>query len=182
MCQYLASEVHKPFIEQITPATKPEEAKAIHSKKKPPPPKKTTPLSQAAPPTQKPTTKPAAATPPQPKLPPVVSQLMEMGFEQRYIEFAMHITSSSNPERLINWLVDNQGMELPAVEPTTSPPPPVAADPAPPTEGATPTGKDQQRSVSSSSCSYGSEAGTYSDNSSSDSSDYSEGEVQEEEG
>ena len=44
---------------------------------------------------------------------PVVSQIIEMGFERRYVEYAIQTTSSTSPERLINWLIEHQGIELP---------------------------------------------------------------------
>ena len=136
----------------------PDEPKA--PRKKPQSSKKTT-VNVPSPSTQK--AKPVAAPPS-----PVVAQLMEMGFDRKRIEFAIQTTSSNSPERLINWLVDHSGMEIPEVEPPRSPLP------------STPPTAKEQRSASSSS-SYGSSGIMFSE-SSSDSSDYSgEGVVEVEE-
>ena len=184
MCQYLASEVHKPLLgeagqkpaqtQQGAEATRPlvTKKRSQASIKKPSTPATPSP-AKAAP------VKPLpAATPPS----PVVMQLMEMGFQQRFIEYAIKMTGSSSPERLINWLVDHQGMEIPEPEhppPSQAPPTPQA----PPAATATPPagGKDQR---SSSVCSSGSEGIIYSEESSSDSSEYEQEkeEVEEPEG
>lgn len=139
-------------------------------KRRPPPPKKAVvnAPSQATP----------QATPPalsikqqaQPPPTPVVAQLMEMGFERPFIEYAVKMTSNPSPERLITWMVDHQGMEVPEPEPLPPTPPLPRATEAPPTS----TGKDH-RSVSS--CSYTSDGMIYSDESSTDSSDFSSGEL-----
>ena len=126
MCQYLASEVHKPFLESV-PLTKPSEVvkvvqKTILSSKK------KSPLSKKSSSSKKVETVPALSIKPSKKqqqqpaepvvaetLPPtpVVSQLMEMGFERRFVEYAIQTTASTTPERLITWLLEHQGMEPP---------------------------------------------------------------------
>ena len=109
ICQYLASEVHKPFIDNTTAAVakEPEVSKAV--KKKSPPSKKASKLAPGA--GQK--TAPVTAKPDLPPPTPVVSQLMEMGFNRRYIEYAIQTTGSSNAERLINWLIEHQDIDIP---------------------------------------------------------------------
>lgn len=80
VCQYLASEVHKPLAApEVEPKPKP--------KKKAPPPKKTAP--QQSKPKQ-------PAAPPEPPSPaPVVKQIMEMGFPRRHIEYAVQVRCHS---------------------------------------------------------------------------------------
>ena len=81
VCQFLASEVHKPLKVDQTPQPK-------LPKKKPHHPSGST----------SPTTTTSKKTAPQPKPvkstdppPPVVSQIMEMGFPRRHIEYAMQV-------------------------------------------------------------------------------------------
>ena len=92
---------------------------------------------------------------------------MEMGFERRFIEYAVKMTSNPSPERLINWMVDHHGMEVPDPEPVPPTPPPPRAAAAPST-----TASKDHRSISS--CSYTSDGIIYSDDEdSTDSSDFS---------
>ena len=183
VCQYLASEVHKPLMESVFPATSAaasgEDSKPSSRKRPPASTKKTAanlaPHVQATPSpaaTEKRATEKARAMALSPPT-PVVAQLMEMGFARSFIEYAIKQTSSSSPERLINWLVDHHGMEVPELEPLPPlPPTPVAA--------AVAEVKEQR---STSSCSYMSEGAALSEESSSDDSsdDFSRDDPEEEE-
>ncbi len=90
MCQFLASEVHKPVL------SIPEEEDPLPDSKAPPKKKvvasKPAPQSAAATVLSRP-----APTPRQPKLPTppppssVVSQIMEMGFPRRHVEYAIQV-------------------------------------------------------------------------------------------
>ena len=96
---------------------------------------------------------------------------MEMGFEQRFIEYAVKMTGSSNPERLISWMVDHQGMEVPEPEaPPRAPPTSQAAVTTNVEAAPTAVGGKSQRS--SSTCSFVSDGIIYSEESSSDSSEF----------
>ena len=168
VCQYLASEVHKPLVAEEEVQHVQEEVKL--PKKRPPPAKKVNvsiPTPLAKPPVEK-----VKQVLPPPS--PVVSQLMEMGFERRVIEYAVKVTPNPSAERLINWLVDNQGMEIPEVDPLPPTPPPPRGNMGPVPAEAPPTPKDQR---STSACSYGSEGVIYSEESTSDSSDFSNDEL-----
>ncbi len=183
VCQYLASEVHKPLAqipeeeEEDEEGGKEAETVVQVPKKKPASSsKKGSANTNTAP---APTSQPAAVQKPKPVVSaapptPVVAQLMEMGFERRTIEYAILTTSSNSPERLINWLVDHQGMEIPEIEPP-SPPTPQASAVATPSEVPV---VQEQRSASASSS--GSAAVMYSE-SSIDSSDSSSEEAEAEE-
>ncbi|CAI8025927.1 E3 ubiquitin-protein ligase HERC2, partial [Geodia barretti] len=114
VCQYLASEVHKPL---TPPQTTPTPSLPISggSKSKP----KKNHSSGVAPPSQ-PSTNKATATSktrvkPAPELPPpspLVSQIMEMGFPRHHIEKAIEVTrGTSSAERLIAWLLDPTNQE-----------------------------------------------------------------------
>ena len=162
VCQYLVSEVHKPVLS--TPSS--EVGIVDIARKKKVTKKATVPVptrSTAAPPS-------APSQPPQPSPPPaptpLVSQIMEMGFPRRHIEYAMQTTQSTNLERLVSWLLDHANLEVPELNsPPTPAPVPKPSTATPPTVSKTP-GKDKA------------EVGS---DSSSDSSDYSENEGEDEE-
>lgn len=166
VCQYLVSEVHKPVLTSPEgEAGTAEPAKAI---------RKRTAKKVAAPsPSVPPSTSAAASTPSQPKPPapppaptPLVSQIMEMGFPRRHIEYAMQTTQSNNLERLVGWLLDHANLEVPEVNTPPAPvptPKPSAAAPS----TANKTGEKDKPATAS--------------DSSSDSSDLSENEGEDEE-
>ena len=85
VCQYLASEVHSPLAIATTDEEEEEEEDDQPASKVPALRKKSPPEKKAAP-------------PPKPKsteLPPpssTVSQIMEMGFPRRHIEYAMQVS------------------------------------------------------------------------------------------
>ena len=122
MCQYLASEVHRPILAVPSPEAKAPK-KRVSVMKKPatasatgsstPPVKHTPKVVEPAPPT------------------PLVSQLMEMGFPRKNIEHAVRTTQNSNPEQLISWLLDHGNLEVPDPDPT-----PATPDPKPDTPPA----------------------------------------------
>ena len=145
MCQYLASEVHSPHTE-TSQATAKEAEESNDTKKKLPPTKK---VSKPFP---SPGTQPKAPTAVAPaKLPPpspVVSQLMEMGFDRRYIEYAIQTTKSTSPQRLINWLIEHQDIEIP--EASLVPPAPVHPPDTPPTSEPQASGRKHEETESSS--------------------------------
>jgi len=147
MCQYLASEVHSPHAEtsQAT-ATEAEESK--DAKKKLPPTKKVS-KSIPSPGTQQKAPTAAAVAPA--KLPPpspVVSQLMEMGFDRRYIEYAIQTTKSTSAQRLINWLIEHHDIEIP--EASLVPPAPAPPSDTPPTSEPQVSGGKHEETESSS--------------------------------
>lgn len=127
-------------------------------------PKKVPVPTAAAPSASTPAQPPQPAPPPAPT--PLVSQIMEMGFPRRHIEYAMQTTQSSNLERLVSWLLDHANLEVPElnVPPPSAPTPKPSA--TPPTVNKVPAREG---------------GGVAGSESSSDSSDYSEGEGEDEE-
>ena len=86
VCQYLASEVHKPL--RATTAAQETVQKKPHTPKK----------QNVVPPVPAPT-KPVALSLPPPA--PIVSQVMEMGFTRRHVEYAIQVS-----EPLLNTLIN----------------------------------------------------------------------------
>ena len=171
MCQYLVSEVHKPVlaIPDSEVATAEPTAKVIKRRatKKlaittPSAPAPSSSSSSSSSQPQKPVSTIPAPT-------PLVSQIMEMGFPRRHIEYAMQTTQSSNLERLVSWLLDHANLEVPEL---ASPPAAPVPAPKPPT-GTSPTVNRQSGREAAPSAAAMVGAGS---DSSSDSSDYSDDE------
>lgn len=148
MCQYLASEVHKPFIE-IPAATVKETEDPRAARKKVPPSKKASKLTMGSGPQHK--ASPSATKPDLPPPTPVVSQLMEMGFNRRYIEYAIQTTGSTSPERLINWLIEHQDIEIPEGSVVSPTPATTTATPATPSSSDSTASRARQADTDSSS-------------------------------
>lgn len=133
MCQYLASEVHKPLRAA-------EAGQGAAAQKKVYTPKKQNVVP--APPPSKPVT--PAVPPPA----PLVSQVMEMGFSRRHVEYAVQVQpyspvrsdppssspyislvhtqmtrQTSNVERIVDWLVSHAGLEAPELDLPSAPEP-----------------------------------------------------------
>ena len=167
VCQYLVSEVHKPVLttheSEAGPATEP--AKAATKKKAAKKAAVTIPSVAAPTPAPSRPQQPAPSAPPT----PLVSQIMEMGFPRRHIEYAMQTTQSSNLERLVSWLLDHANLEVPEVNPPSVPAPAPASAPAPPAAAPPTVNKPAVR-----------ETAVDGSDSSSDSSDYSDDEEEDE--
>ena len=178
VCQYLVSEVHKPVLaipdsEVATPEPVTKVVKRRVTKKL----ANTTP-SVAAPASSSSSSSSSSTQPQQPSSSttpaptPLVSQIMEMGFPRRHIEYAMQTTQSSNLERLVSWLLDHANLEVPEL---ASPPAAPVPTPKPPT--GTPTVNRQPGREATTSAAVVVTAGS---DSSSDSSDYSDDEGEDE--
>ena len=122
VCQYLASEVHKPVV-AVHEAEQAQAAAASPIRTTAAPKKKT--AAKKAPPSIDPAlTKPAKPSEPKPPT-PVVKQIMEMGFPRRHVEYAMQTTQSDSLERLVSWLLDHTNLEVPELDsPVVLAPPP----------------------------------------------------------
>ena len=168
VCQYLVSEVHKPVlaIPNSEVATAEPAAKVIKRRAT----KKIVNITPSAPAPSSSSSssssqpqQPASTTSTTPAPTPLVSQIMEMGFPRRHIEYAMQTTQSSNLERLVSWLLDHANLEVPEL---ASPPAAPVPTPKPPT--GTPPIVNRQSATTT--------VMTVGSDSSSDSSDYSDDE------
>ena len=182
VCQYLVSEVHKPVltIPDAGVATPDPAAKIVKRRTTKKVANTTTPSALAPAPSSSSSSsssqaqKPPASTTATPAPGPLVSQIMEMGFPRRHIEYAMQTTQSNNLERLVSWLLDHANLEVPELAS-----PPATSVPAAP-EPSTVTPPSVSRQPGRAAASRAAVVVTAGSDSSSDSSDYSDDEGEDE--